>query len=102
MRNWQFFLSLIFFIYRLLYKVLDKCTLKFNAVKQAIGVGLYKDSVYVDMRTNFHMMEESVDYVPEGVDKETLANQLEDRYKLVKGKSQFFVVGQENATFTIN
>lgn len=70
--------------YRLLYTVIDKCAPRFDSVNKEMGVGLYSDSVFVDIRQAFHLMEESLDNLPDGVDMETFENNIKDRYVLAR------------------
>lgn len=70
--------------FRLLYTVIDKCAPRFHDIRQEMGVGLYKDSVFVDIRKEFHIMKESLDNLPDGIEKDTFENELEDRFLLAK------------------
>ena len=66
--------------------MIDKCAPRFDAIKKEMGVGLYPDSVFVDIRTEFHIMKESLDNLPDGVDRDTFENVIEDRFLLAKRK----------------
>ena len=55
-----------------------------------MGVGLYSDSVFLDMRRLFHMMAESLDYLPTDVSKDTFEEELEERYLLARGTADSF------------
>lgn len=72
--------------YKLLYTVVDQCAPRFYNLNpaKAMGVGLYSDSVFVDIRPSFHMMKETLDNLPEGVDRDTFENDLEDRFLLAQ------------------
>lgn len=85
------YISYPFAFYRLLYTVVDKCAPRFDSVNKQMGVGLYSDSVFVDIRQAFHLMEESLDNLPDGVDRETFENNIKDRYVLARGKHKQYV-----------
>ena len=74
--------------FRLLYTVIDQCAPRFYNVNpaKAMGIGLYSDSVFVDIRPSFHMMKETLDNLPEGIDQDTFENNLEDRFLLAQSK----------------
>ena len=68
-----------------MYTVVHKCAPRFASINQQMGIGLYSDSVYVDIRQTFHLMEESLEHLPEGVDIKSFENDIYDRYLLAKG-----------------
>lgn len=81
--------------YRLFKAVIDKCAPRFYQANSAMGVGLYSDSVFVDMRSRFLMMEQSLENVPKGVDPNTFEDEVIQRYYLARGGK---VVDPENIT----
>lgn len=81
--------------YRLFKTAIDKCAPRFYLGKKAMGVGLYADSVYVDIRAKFHMMKESLDHMPEGANRETFEDEVTQRFYLARGGK---IVDPENVT----
>lgn len=46
-----------------------------------MGIGLYRDSVYVGLRNRFHLMADSLQYLPSDVNDDV----IEERYYLARG-----------------
>lgn len=81
--------------FRLLHTVIDKCAPRFWQDKLEMGVGLYEDGVFVDLRKLFHLMAESLDHLPADVDRNTFEDVIEDRFLMARDKR---VVDPDNTT----
>lgn len=81
--------------YRLFKVAIDKCAPRFYQANNAMGIGLYQDSIFVDMRPKFHMMKQSVDNLPDGVDRNTFEDDVIQRFNLARGGK---IVDPENIT----
>ncbi|XP_053389216.1 uncharacterized protein LOC123562054 [Mercenaria mercenaria] len=81
--------------YRLFKTAIDKCAPRFYMSNNAMGIGLYKDSIFVDMRAKFHIMKQSVENLPVGVNPNTFEDEMERRFYLARGGK---IVDPENVT----
>ena len=76
------------YVYFRLFKVaIDKCAPRFYQANYAMGIGLYKDSIFVDMRPKFHMMKQTLNNLPDGVDPNTFEEEVQQRFYLARGKA---------------
>ncbi|KAL4240753.1 hypothetical protein ACF0H5_001544 [Mactra antiquata] len=81
--------------YRLFKTAIDKCAHRFYQHKQAMGIGLYADSIFVDVRPHFHLMKESMRHVPDDVDTSLFDDEITQRYLLARAGR---IVNPENIT----
>ncbi|CAG2185787.1 unnamed protein product [Mytilus edulis] len=83
---------------RLAQKAVEQCSPVFNHTgsdEEAAGIGLYKDSVFVDIRDQFELWVEKDEYIPTGYTLETYTDFMEKRAELA---NDFRIVDPDDLT----
>lgn len=80
--------------HRLAQKAVEQCSPIFNystSDSEAVGIGIYKDSVFVDIRDIFDLWVEKTDYIPTGfASLEAYQDFMEERAQLAN--SRLFII----------
>ena len=71
---------------RLAQKAVEQCAPIFDLAEEHVGIGVYKDSVFVDIRDIFELWVANNDYIPKGYTLETYQDFMEERAELAKSK----------------
>ncbi|CAC5373291.1 unnamed protein product [Mytilus coruscus] len=83
---------------RLAQKAVEQCSPVFNHTgsdEEAVGIGIYKDSVFVDIRDQFELWVEKDEYIPTGYTLETYTDFMEKRAELA---NDFRIVDPDDMT----